>query len=202
MTLKKITSAILHPLFYANLAAMGFGALWLVTLGQWQVMGFGTIMVFLSPYILPLLMMPAGVFSNFMVRYQNNGNKSRERVMFACSLGYILAFLAAWCAFVFGRVLQGVAPHAEMAGLVWAASLTIGPLLWWVGKDTNNVFMISMVEVAQLAVLALVVLRVVTEETAFDVFFAVVSAFLLAATLAQLLYDEVTTRKGKSGGAR
>ena len=74
------------PLLYLNLAGLAAGADWLGMQGQWQVIWIGFIMIFFSPYVIPILVMPAGIFSHFMALYHAKQRAERERAMFFMSL--------------------------------------------------------------------------------------------------------------------
>lgn len=194
-SLKKIVSAVLSPLLYLNLAGMTAAALWLGVLGQWQVMGIGVMMVFFSPYIIPLLLLPAGFFSRLMVLFGQMQKPGVERAMLACSLGYIVAFMTFWCTYIFDLVTHAVVPAAAFAAMLFANAAAVGPLLWWVSKDRENIFIITMVEMTQVGMLALLALRLLQGNTTFWPTFAIFAALLALVAGAQLLYEKRALKK-------
>lgn len=152
---KKMIPLLLTPLLYVNLAGMVAGAVWLGVLSQWNVIWIGIVSLFFSPYIIPILMMPAGILSHFMALHGKAGRKDRERLMLVFSLAYILLFLTLWCVGIFGYVTENVRPDALPAGLLWANAAALAPLLRWACRDRKNIFIMTLVEAAQAVLLVL-----------------------------------------------
>jgi hypothetical protein len=142
---KNIISSLLTPLLFANLAGLGAGTVWLGAVSQWQVIWLGVMAVLFSPYIIPILLMPAGIFSHFMLLYQNAGQKKKERWMFILSLAYILLFMTLWCTGIFGYVTASVKPQALFAALLFGSSAAMLPLLIWAQRDRSNSFVMTLV---------------------------------------------------------
>ncbi len=164
---ENIIPALLTPLLSLNLAGMAAGAAWLGALSQWQVIWLGGLMLFFSPFIVPVLMMPAGIFSHFMALYSNNGRKDRERLMLVLSIAYILLFLTLWCVGIFEYITARVQPDARWAALLWANTAALAPLLIWSSRDRKNIFIMTLVETAQAALLILSAITVFGLDTPF-----------------------------------
>ncbi|MFH1158125.1 MAG: hypothetical protein V1721_04480 [Pseudomonadota bacterium] len=167
-SLKEIVPAALTPLVNANMAGLVIGAMWVGTAMQWPVIGIGIVVACFSSYIIPLLMIPVGVFSHFLMVYKGKKQKDREQLMFVLSVSYILLFLTLWCVGIFEFVTTRVSPDAaRAAGLVWADSVAMLPLLMWINRDRGNIFIMTLVETAQIALLLLSAIRFVGIETSF-----------------------------------
>jgi len=188
--LKDIVAAALMPLLYLNIAGLAAGAVWLGMVSQWHVIWLGVMIIFFSPYIIPLLLMPAGIFSHFMALYQNTGQRRKEQVMFFCSIGYVLLFVTLLCVYIFAYVLFNVRPEAHRAALLWGSSAALTPLLLWSSRDRNNIFIMTTVELAQAAILALCAVRFAGTVLSFWASFAIFGGIMVAGTVAQAIYEK------------
>jgi hypothetical protein len=188
--LKKIISGLLMPLLYANLAGLAAGAVWLGIMAQWQVIWIGIMALLFSPYVIPLLIVPAGVFSHFMAVYQSAGQAAKERRMFVLSLSYILLFLTLWCVSFFEYVTHNVAPQAIGAGLLWASCASMASLLLWASRDRNNIFITTTVETAQLAMVMLAAFRLLAGTTSFWSSAALFGGIMAVAAVTQHFYEK------------
>ncbi len=184
-------ASLLTPLLYANLGALGLSGLWLGAMSQWQVIWIGMMGLILSPYLIPILLMPAGIFSHFMVRHQVTKRKSAERGMFLCSLAYVLFFMTLWSAGIFDYVLASTQPIALVPALAWGAAGAITPLLLWASRDRTNLFVSQMVEAAQGAVLVLVALRLFGIDLSFGRTFLLVGAIMVATAVGEAFYEKI-----------
>lgn len=183
------------PLLYLNLAALVIGALWLGFLSQWQVIGLGALMVVLSPYVIPLLLIPAGIFSHFMALYRTQKRRGPEQTLFVLSLVYILLFLTFWSMGVFDYVVQHVRPEARAAAVLWADCVALTPLFLWITRDRENIFMMTLIEAAQIGILIPSVLCLWRDITSFWVLFAAFGTFMAAVMAAQAIYEEKVSNK-------
>lgn len=177
------------PLLYFNLAGMLAGAVWIGLMSQWHVIWLGVMTIFFSPYLIPLLMMPAGILSHFMALYQNAGQHSKERLMFFLSLAYILLFITTVCVGIFEYVVTAVRPEALYAALLWGSTAAMSPFLLWSSRDRGNVFIMTTVEVAQIAILALCLIRLLGFSLSFWPAFVIFGGILGLATAVQAFFE-------------
>ncbi len=180
-----------------NLAGLALGAAWLGSQTQWQVIWVGVVMMFFSPYIIPILVIPAGIFSHFMIAFRSAQRPDKEKTMFFLSLAYLTLFLTAWCAGVFEYVTHSVALRAIGAGLLWSCTTAMAPLLWWSSRDRSNTFVMTMVEVAQCAMIILSIVRLLCGDIPFELSFAVLGGIIGSATAAQAVYEDKFINKNK-----
>jgi len=188
-SLKIIVTRLHKPLFALNLAGLAVGGAWLSNFSQWQVMWLGVGMLLFSPMVIPLILMPAGIFSHFLSVYHAHNNRRLERRMFVLSLGYIILFLALWCAGIFNYVLQNVSPRAVEPAVLWAGAAAMAPLLWWSSRDTNNLFILLLVQAAQLGVIGLAIVWLLHGALPFGLMFPAIAVFLAAIATVQGLYE-------------
>lgn len=164
--LKKLVSSALTPLLNLNIAGMALAVLWLGSLEQWQVLGVGVGLVLFSPFVIPIVLLPAGIFSRYMMFFHQMGRPRGERVMLLLSLGYVIAFITMWCVYFFDFVVHAVLlPQAHLPALLWGVTGALGPLLWWVSKDRENIFIITVIEAAQVGLLGLALARLFYDVT-------------------------------------
>jgi hypothetical protein len=196
---KNIIPALLTPLLWFNLAGMAMAAVWLGALSQWQVLWLGVLMVIFSPYVIPILMIPAGIFSHFMALHQKAGNAARERWMFLAAIAYVVFFLSVWCAGIFTYVTHVVVrPEALLAALLWAGSSSMAPLLMWSSRDRGNVFIMTLVEAAQPGVWILCVARVLLgAEVFFWASYIIFGVLMGGVAAAQRFYEKKQEQKAR-----
>lgn len=176
--------ALYRPLVFLNLAALLAGAAWVAMSAQWRAIGAVFALLVFSPYIIPVLLMPSGIFSHFMSQARQQGRTRRERVFFVLSLGYVLVFLAGWSALIFTYLAGGI---ASGAGLLLGAGAAMLPLLRWISADKDNLFIWGLVALTQLALLLLAALQLVGGWA-----FALVFGLLALAAAAQGIYEKKT----------
>lgn len=187
---KTVADKLLSLLIYANIAAMAAAALWLGLARQWQVVWIGVVMLLASPYVVPIALIPSGIFAHFMSAFHARGDVGKERLMFLCTVGYLIGFISLWCASVFAYVMNNIAPQAVAVGLLWSATSAVLPLLWWAARDRGNLFIMILVEAAQLAVFVPVIAHLKTGDTSFwPCFFSIVAVLALEA-VGQHFYEK------------
>ncbi len=189
-SLKKTVSGLLTPILYLNLAGLAVGAVWLGVMAQWQVVWVGVMALLFAPYIIPILIIPAGILSHFMSLYRAAQRPDKERLMFTLSLAYILLFLTLWCVSIFEYVTHSVVPQAVHAALLWADSAALVPLLLWTNRDRGNIFIMTMVEVAQLAIVVLSAVRLLDGATSFWPSFSIFGGIMALAAITQAVYEK------------
>ena len=176
--LKKIVPAAFTPLMNVNIAGLVIGAVLVGTTTQWKIIGIGVIIIVFSPYLIPFLMVPVGIFSHFMMIYRGSKQENREQLMFVLNISYILFFLTMWCVCIFEFIITSVTPDAQTAGLILANSVAMLSLLMWINRDRENLFIMTLVEAAQIAFLLLFAIKLAEIETSFWISSAIFGGFL------------------------
>jgi hypothetical protein len=194
--IKRTILSLFMPTLYVNLLGLAAGAMWLAALSQWQFVGLGVVLVFFSPHIIPVLLLPAGIFSRFMLLYQNAGRRKKAQAMFILSLAYILLFMTLWCVGIFGYAMGSAGPEGTQgAMLLWASTAAMLPLFLWSSHDRGNIFIVTMVEMAQVAVLILCAVRLSGVILSFWPSFAVFGGLLALVMVTQAVYEEKFMKK-------
>ncbi|MCE9507107.1 MAG: hypothetical protein K8R48_02170 [Alphaproteobacteria bacterium] len=197
--IKRIVSFLFMPLLYINLAGLAAGAVWLAALSQWQFVGFGVVIAFFLPQLIPVLLMPAGILSHFMSLHQSAGRQGKAQAMFILSVAYILLFMTLWCVSIFVYAMGGAGPGTRWAVLLCASAAAVLPLFLWSSHDRGNIFIITMVEMAQAGILLLGAVRLWGIALSFWPSFAVFGGLLALAALIQAVYEEKVMNKPVAG---
>jgi hypothetical protein len=156
ISLKAHFPALVMGLLFLNLTGMAAGAGWLAVLSQWPVIGLGVTVLIFSPYILPILMVPAGIFAHLAAAHESQGRTGRSKKLYVCSLLYLVAFVSLWSAGIFVYILTNVqAGTSPAAVLIWANSTAMAPLFLWAVRDRSNAFIAALVIEAQVTMLIL-----------------------------------------------
>jgi hypothetical protein len=95
-----------------------------------------------------------------------------------------------WCIGIFDYVTLSVSPHALDAGLLWASTVALSPLLWWSSRDRNNVLIMTLVEIAQIAMIAVSLIRLFAGESSFWMSFAIFGGIAACLTAIEAFYEE------------
>ena len=193
-SLKKIVPAALTPLMNANIAGLVMGAVWVGITMQWKVIGIGIVVVAFSPYFIPILMIPAGILSHFMIIYREKKQENKEQLMFVLSIFYILLFLTIWCVSILEFITTRVTPDAQMGGLIWTNAVAMLPLLMWINRDLENFFIMTLVESTQIAFLLLFTIKFAGIETSFWISSAIFGGFLSLVTILLAVNEKISAK--------
>lgn len=181
-------------LLFLNLTGMAAGAGWLAVLSQWSVIGLGVTVLIFSPYILPILMVPAGIFAHLAAAHESQGRISRSKKLYLCSLAYLVGFISLWCSGIFVYILTNVqAGTSPAATLIWANSTALAPLFLWAVRDRSNVFIATIVIEAQVTMLLLLGVMLSSLAAQLTSFFlgslAIYAAVMAVCVFGQYFYD-------------
>ncbi len=194
-SLKKIVSAVLTPLMRVNIAGLVIGATWVGMTMQWKVIGIGIITFCFSSYIIPILLIPVGLFSHFMLFCNKAKQKVIEQLMFVLSIAYILLFLTMWCVSILYFAITYVAIDYMVGGLIWANSIAMLSLLWWINKDRKNIFILTLVETAQIVMLLLSAIKLAGIDMQFWTSASVFGGFLSFVAILLAVYEKKFMKK-------
>ena len=177
-SLKKIIHAVMTPLININMAGLVIGAIWVGITLQWPVIGIGVIIACFSSYLIPLLLIPIGIFSHFLMVYKEKKQKNKEQLMFILIISYILLFITMWCINILEFIMARVALDAQEAGMLWANSVAMLPLLMWINQDRENFLLMTLIEAAQIAFLLIFAIKLSGIEISFWTSSAIFGGFL------------------------
>ena len=194
---KEIILVALTPLIKINMAGLIIGAIWVGMTMQWTVIGIGIIVACFSSNFIPLLMVPVGIFSHFMVVYRGTKQKNKEQLMFVLSVAYILLFLTMWCVSILEFVITRIDVDVMAGGLIWANSIAMLPLLMWIDRDHENILIMTLIETAQIAILLLSAIKFVWVETPFWMVYLVFGGILSIMAVLMAVNDKKSVKNSK-----
>lgn len=177
------------------MAGLAAGAVWVWLTAQWQVIWLGLAAITFSPYIIPLLMIPAGILSHFMTIYQAAARRGKEQLMFVLSVAHILLMMTLWCVGIFIYVTHSVRPEFTATALLWANVTAMTPLLIWINRDRANIFILFMVETAQAALWVLMLAKIWGDITSFWGSFLIFFGIIAGVAAIQGVYEEKFKQK-------
>ena len=151
----KLINLLTFPLLIFNLFGGIIAIIWLLVLGEWQVIVFGFITASLSPYIIGLLLLPRLLFHLYLER---NNNKKNPGFWFSL-LGnfYLMLAVILWSLGVLYLNLELATSSTFVPVIILSYSIATGP--WMEStrrKRMNNkyeVFLLFSLELAYLVML-------------------------------------------------
>lgn len=159
MTYKSLVYKIAEKLVFMNLFGMLISTMWMMSKSGWKSVGIGICIITFSRHIIPLLLAPSALFSNFMLKFKAKQNVKMERIMFFSAMAYIVIFFSIWISLIFNGLIVSTNGSIFVPELIWSSSTAMAPLFIWVITDKDNPFMVTMVEICQLSVFLIAVLK-------------------------------------------
>ena len=193
--IKELSVKAVMPLLYINLLGMLIGGGYLFAVGTWRIVLSFLILLTFSSYIIPIILIPAGILSHFMVLYQNAKQAAKEKLMFVLAMAYMLAFITLWCGLIFGAIVGSAGAVYKPLALVFAVSAAMAPIFLWVRHDPNNFFIIMLAEVTQLAMVILAVILLVYKGMTLSLCLTFIFSVLCLAVVFQWFFEKRLTKK-------
>ncbi len=187
---KSLVLSALEPFTYINMLAMAGSAVWLIFTPYYLLISFGALVLVFYQFIMPIALMPAGFFSNFMIFFQKMGKPKLENAFLVASISYLLLFLSFWCVLVLNISLSRIGEGGILPGVIFANAAAFTTLFLWVREDKENFFMIRLVQSAQIIMILLTIVKVLAMEITFWQQIGFFFASLSTVVLLQVLYDE------------
>jgi hypothetical protein len=145
------------PLWVLNTfgGVIGFG--WLAFAGEWSLIGWGILGLFISAFGLSLAMAPAALFVLPAMSAYQRGNKFIGLLLGVAASLYTNAVIVFWCVAVLSFFLHNADSDTSLLPvLLWAYGAATGPLAYMASKEQNPQS-ITTTQFAQLAFLVSIV---------------------------------------------
>ncbi len=128
------------PIIVLNFGSGIVGGIWLAFLGQWKLIGIGILLLFTSPWLLSILMMPRIPIAGITTYFYEKKNPLSHLFGFLSQLytnilimgTCILAFLIC-SSFSDGKIDVGYIPF-----LLWSWGMALGPWQFFASKEPSN----------------------------------------------------------------
>jgi hypothetical protein len=140
--LNKIVTIFSVPIMFLNMGSGIAGGIWLAILGEWQLLGIGIFLLFISHWILSLLMIPSLPISGLAVHLYEKKNPLRHIMGYISQL-YTNFLIVLTCVFAFilcSRFYSGPIGFGLIPYLLWSWGMALGPWQFFASKEPDNEF--------------------------------------------------------------
>jgi hypothetical protein len=138
----KIIEVLSVPIILLNTVGGIIGGVWLAILGEWRLIGVGVLLLFTSPWILSILMMPNLLIAGIAVRFIEKKYILGYVFGFISQL-YINILIVATCVFAFticSNYYEGHISISYVPYLLWSWGMALGPWQYFASKEPENEF--------------------------------------------------------------
>lgn len=140
--LNRIVNLFTVPIIILNVGSGIVGGIWLIILGEWKLFGIGIILLFTSPWILSVLMMPSLAIAAAAMYLYAKKNPLRHIAGYIAQL-YTNILIVLTCGIAFalctkfysGNIGFGLIPY-----LLWSWGIALGPWQFFASKEPDNEF--------------------------------------------------------------
>jgi hypothetical protein len=138
----KIIQALTIPIMILNFGGGIVGGIWLAFLGAWKLIIIGIVLVFVSHWLLALLMMPSLLISGVALKFGEK-NKFVLYLFGLLSQLYTNILIVATCVFAFllcSSFYKGTVGVSYIPYLLWSWGMALGPWQFFASKEPENAF--------------------------------------------------------------
>ena len=121
------------PLMLLN-ALGGLAGIWLAFLGEWRIIGWGILGLFVAGYALRFALVPGGVLTALASSFSRQKQPWRSYVLIALGRGDDAALISAWCCAVLYFLVWWTKPMSLIPTLLWSYSTAMSPIAYFVSK--------------------------------------------------------------------
>jgi len=138
--INKLLEFLSIPIMILNFTGGIIGGIWLAFLGEWKLIGIGILLIFMSHWVLAILMMPSLPISG-LAAYFYEKKKSLGFVFGYISHLYTKLLVIGTCVLAFivcssyfnGEISFGYIPY-----LLWSWGMALGPWQYLASKERDN----------------------------------------------------------------
>lgn len=134
----KIAEALAIPLGLINTFVMIIAGMWLAILGEWGLIGFGVLILFVSIFALVSALTPGMFFAGPAAAFRKKGKKTWFYIFSCLTALYSNTVLSAWCMAIIYYFAKQADGNSIIPVLLWSYGVAIGPVLWISQKDIQS----------------------------------------------------------------
>ena len=134
----KFAAAIAVPLGLLNMLGGLIAGIWLAILGNWSVIGYGLLALFISSFILGLAMLPGLLFAAPALALHQTRHKIGFYFFSFLGASYTMAVLTAWCMAVLFLLVRQAESNSIIPILLWSYGIATGPIAWMARKEMQS----------------------------------------------------------------
>lgn len=139
----KLFAVLAVPLAILNMFGGFVSGIWLAILGEWGLIGYGILALFVSSLLIGLAMGPGLIFAAPAAILLEKGNKIGGYFFGLLSTIYMVGVLTAWCILVLIYYTKHAETDSLIPVLIWSYGIATGPILWLAQKDRNEFAVIT-----------------------------------------------------------
>lgn len=134
----KLVTGLSLPLSFINMFGGIFAGIWLATLGEWGLIGYGIAAFLVSGFGIGIAMMPGLLFVAPANALYEKGKKLGFCILGALSTLYTIAVLTIWCIAVLFFFLKQANADSTIPILIWSYGVATGPIVWLAQKEMQH----------------------------------------------------------------
>ncbi len=147
--IQNIIKKSLDPfIWFGGLCMVGSGG-WLLYVDQWRAMWPAGMAFVASPFIFPLLMIPAGFCAGVMMVTQHQFPRA-SRVFAVLTFGWFVTLMTGYPVVSLAFAADAVQAGYLVPGVIWALAAAITPWAFFSTRDRGNVFFTGLVYMSAL----------------------------------------------------
>jgi hypothetical protein len=132
-------AAVFIPVITAvNMFGGVVAGIWLVVKGDWWALGYGLLFLFISHWLVSLLLIPFFLLSVPSLMLIEKGRLFLGRVVFALGSLYMQALMFFWCVLVTGFFLKHPRNASLFPIMLWTYGVATGPWTFLASKDQQG----------------------------------------------------------------
>ena len=109
--------------------------IWLAILGEWEMIGYGIVILFSSIIILGIAMLLGMMFVIPVAKLYEKGHKSAVILLAFMRNLYIISVLTLWCLCILIWYVSKSNVHSMAPLILWSYGIATGPIAWMAHRD-------------------------------------------------------------------
>jgi hypothetical protein len=134
----RIATAFIPVISAVNMFGGIIAGIWLALQGDWWALGYGLVFLFVSHWLVSLLLIPFFLLSVPSMRLIAKGQLLLGRIVFALGSLYMQALMFLWCVFVTGFFLKHPRNVSLFPMMLWTYGVATGPWTFLAAKDQQG----------------------------------------------------------------
>ena len=134
----KMMSVLSPPLMLLNMLGGIASGIWLAILGEWGIIGYGILMLFVGVFALGILMMPGLLLAAPAAMLAEKNNKLGFYFFSFLSALYTVAVLTVWCVGIMYFFSQQATADSYVPVLIWSYGAATGPITYMAQKELQS----------------------------------------------------------------
>lgn len=136
--MQALITMLILPLILLSFLGDIISGIWLAILGEWEVIGYGIVLLVFSPFVLSFVMMPAIMLYNLSFPLLEKRKTLRALPFVLLGQLYIYGLITGWCLFVLYFFLSKASLYTFWPLLIWSYGVALGPWEYMAWKEQQS----------------------------------------------------------------